>query len=40
MGGMIIITPVPKPLCTKAIPKMMGEMRMFFDIRYRGKDQV
>ena len=40
MGGMKIISPVPKPLCTKAIPKMTGEMRMFFDIRYCGKDQV
>ena len=38
MGGMKKITPVPKSLCTKAIPKMTGEMRMLFNIRYCGKD--
>jgi hypothetical protein len=29
MGGIKIISPVPKPLSTKAIPAMMGEMEIF-----------
>ena len=29
MGGMKIIPPVLKPLCTKAIPAMTGEMEIF-----------
>ena len=30
MGGMKIIPPVLKPLCTKAIPAMTGEMKGFY----------
>jgi len=33
MGGMKIIPPVLKPLCTKAIPAMTGELEIFFDVR-------
>jgi hypothetical protein len=29
MGEIIFISPMPKPLCTKAIPAIMGEMRDF-----------
>jgi hypothetical protein len=31
MGEMKKISPVLKPLCTKAIPAIMGEMRDFFE---------
>ena len=39
MGGIKIISPVPKPLSTKAIPAMMGEMEIFLkgqDFSYMG----
>jgi hypothetical protein len=29
------ITPMPKPLCTKAIPKIMGVMRDFLSEKLR-----
>jgi len=32
MGGIKIISPVPNLLCTKAIPAMMGEMKIFFSL--------
>jgi len=31
MGEMKIISPMPKPLSTKAFPANMGEMRDFFE---------